>query len=111
LEAAVFEYLDDPKSGDALLQLFRKSYYQSRVLFEKLINMVPAVGNVRKFELIVNALVACNLPGTEQQVLEHGLANAAHIDRKFWWAVSPVDQHYVDFFTRQDFEPGIQYIQ
>jgi hypothetical protein len=111
LEAAVIEYLDDPKSGEALLQLFRKNYYQSRVLFEKLINMDPEAGNVRRFGLIVNALVACNLPGTEQQVLEHGLANAAHIDRKFWWAVSSVDQHYVDFFTRQDFEPGIQYIQ
>ncbi len=111
LEAAVIEYLDDPKSGEALLQLFRKNYYQSRVLFEKLINMDPEAGNVRRFGLIVNALVACNLPGTEEQVLEHGLANAAHIDRKFWWAVSSVDQHYVDFFTRQDFEPGIQYIQ
>ena len=111
LEAAVIEYLDDPKSGEALLQLFRKNYYQSRVLFEKLINMDPEVGNVRRFGLIVNALVASNLPGTEQQVLTHGLANAAHIDRKFWWAVSSIDKHYVDFFTRRDFEPGIQYIQ
>jgi len=111
LEAAVIEYLDDPKSCDALLQLFRKNYYQSRVLFEKLINMDPEIGNVRRFGLIVNALVASNLPGNEQQVLEHGLANAAHIDRKFWWAVSSVDKHYVDFFTRRDFESGIQYIQ
>ena len=111
LEAAVIEYLDEPKLGQALLQLFRKNYYQSRVLFENLINMDPGVGNVRRFGLIVNALVACNLPGTEQQVLEHGLANAAHIDRKFWWAVSSVDKQYVDFFTRQDFEPGIQYIR
>jgi hypothetical protein len=111
LEEAVIEYLDNPNSGEALLQLFRKNYYQSRVLFEKLINMDPGVGNVRRFGLIVNALVAGNFPGTEQQVLEHGLANAAHIDRKFWWAVSSVDKQYVDFFTRQDFEPGIQYIQ
>ena len=111
LEEAVIEYLDDPKLGEAFLQLFRKSYYQSRVLFEKLINMDPAVGNVRRFGLIVKALVACNFPGTEQQVLEHGLANAAHIDRKFWWAISSVDKQYVDFFTRQNFEPGIQYIQ
>ena len=111
LEAAVIEYLDDPKTGEPLLQLFRKNYYQSRVLFEKLINMDPEAGNVRKFELIVNALVASNLPGTEQQILEHGLTNAAHIDRKFWWAVSSVDKHYVDFFTRRNFKPGIQYIQ
>ncbi len=111
LEGAVIEYLDDPKSGEALLQLFRKNYYQSRVLFEKLINMDPEIGNVRRFGLIVNALVASNLPGNEQQVLEHGLANAAHIDRKFWWAVSSVDKHYVDFFTRRNFESGIQYIQ
>jgi len=111
LEAAVIEYLDDPKTGDALLQLFRKNYYQSRVLFERLMHMDPEAGNVRRFELIVNAIVASNLPGTEEQVLEHGLANAAHIDRKLWWSVSPVDKHYVDFFTRRDFEPGIQYIQ
>ena len=63
LETAVIEYLDDPKSGEALLQLFRKNYYQSRVLFEKLINMDTGVGNVRRFGLIVNALVAGNLPG------------------------------------------------
>ena len=107
LETAVIEYLDDPKSGEALLRLFRKNYYQSSVLFEKLINMDPEVGNIRRFGLIVNALVASNLPGTEQPVLEHGLANAAYIDRKFWWAVSSVDQYYVDFFTRRDFEPGI----
>jgi len=111
LEAVVIEHLDDPQSGEALLQLFRKSYYQSRVLFDKLMKVDPEVENVRRFERIVNALVATKLPGIEDQVLQHGLAHAAHIDRKLWWAVSPVDRHYVDFFTQRDFEPGIQYIQ
>ena len=111
LEEAVTEYLDDPKSGEALLQLFSKNYYQGRTLFEKLLKMDPGVGNVRRFGLIVKALTASNLPGTEQQVLEHGLAYTAHIDRKLWWAVSPVDQIYVDFFLRRNFEPGIKYIQ
>jgi len=110
LEAAVIEHLDEPESSEPLLRLFRRSYYQSRVLFDGLIEMDPEVENIRRFELIINALVATNLPGTEARILQHGLAHAAHIDRKLWWAISPVDMHYVDFFARRDFEPGIQYI-
>ncbi|MDP3260439.1 MAG: hypothetical protein Q8M34_07630 [Thermodesulfovibrionales bacterium] len=114
LEKAVVEHLSTPKTGNALLQLFRKNLYQSRVLFEKLLHMELAVRDARelaRFEFIVSAITANNIRGTAQDVLRHGLAYAAHIDRKLWWDVSGVDSLYVDFFTRQNFGPGIQYIQ
>lgn len=114
LEEAVIEHLNDPETGVALLQLFRKNLYQSRFLFNKLLHMEQDVRDAReliKFEVIVGALTANNIQGTEQDVLQHGLTYAAHIDRKLWWDVSSVDSYYVDFFSRRDFEPGIEYIQ
>lgn len=111
IEKTIASYIDDPVIGDVLLSFFVMNLYQSKELFERLVERKLDLKKPKSYNATVLALVSTNQEGIEEEVLEHARKFPLTPVKETLWIHPAIERFYIEYFTRRKYVPAVQYMQ